>query len=62
MSVRDMQNDLILPVSQGGFHGDINENEIVCTGVKSLRNYTPKHIQETAIISHVDMKLLSVPS
>ena len=43
ISVRDLYNDIILPVSQGKFHAASNEDSIVRIGCTSLRNYTPKH-------------------
>ena len=45
ISVRDMHNDLTLPVSHGGFHCDRNEYGKVCIGDTSLRMYRPKHIK-----------------
>ena len=40
----NLHNHLILPVTQGGFHGVRNEYGRVCIGDTSLRKYTPKQI------------------
>ena len=44
ISVREFHNDLILPVSQGGFSGAIDEEGRVFIGGTSLRKYIPTHI------------------
>ena len=53
ISVHKMQNDLILTVSQGGFHVAINEDDRLFTGDNSLRKYAPKHIKLTSNISNI---------
>ena len=40
ISVRDLQNDLILPTYQGGFFGALNVYGKLFIGDKSLRKYT----------------------
>ena len=58
-----MQSDIILPVYQGGFHGARTKGEIVYIRAMSFRNCIQKHINQwaTEIISHIDVKLVSVP-
>ena len=45
ISVHDMHNDLILPVSKGVFHGARNEYGRVYIGDMSLRNNMPNNIK-----------------
>ena len=47
ISVRDMKNYIILPVSQVAFHDATNQDDILCIGDTSLRKYTQKRIKPT---------------
>ena len=44
ISVQDMQNDMILPISQGVVSGARTFYVKVCIGDTSLRKYMPKYI------------------
>ena len=44
ISVRELYNNIILPVSQGVFYVPINEGGRVCIGDNLLIKYTPNHI------------------
>ena len=44
--VRELHNDPILPIPQGGFFGVINEYDKVC-GYTSRRKHMTKHIKPT---------------
>ena len=46
ISIHEFHNDLILPVSQGRFYVDWDEELRVCISDTSLRNYTSKHIKQ----------------
>ena len=53
MLVRDWQNDLILPVNQGGFFGTRYDEGRVYTGDISLRKEMVKHINSNININHI---------
>ena len=53
ISVCGLHNDLILPVSQGGFYDARDENGIVCIGDTSPRNYTPNKMNPTRDIDRI---------
>ena len=44
ISVYELHNDLILPLSQGEFRVDRNKDGRVCIGDNCLRDYMTKHI------------------
>ena len=45
ISVREPQNDTILPGFEGGFSGARTIDRNICIGYKSLRKYTPKNMK-----------------
>ena len=51
--VRELHNDMILPIYQWGLFGARNEYGKVCIGDKSLIKYIPKHIKPTSIINNI---------
>ena len=48
-----MHNNIILPVSLGGFHGARNEDGRVFIGDNSLRKYAPKYIKPTGTRNNI---------
>ena len=48
-----MHNDLILPVSQGGFYGARYEDGRVCIRDTFLRKYIPKNVKATRNINKI---------
>ena len=48
ISVRDLQNYMILPIFQGGFFGAITVDGKLCIGDNSLRMYIPKYRKPTS--------------
>ena len=53
ISVQELHNDIILPISQVGFFGSINGSVKVCLGDMSLSNYMPKHIKPMSNINNI---------
>ena len=53
ISVRKLNNDLILLVCLGGFSGFKDENNRVCIGDVSLIYYTPRHIKPMSNINNI---------
>ena len=48
-----MHNDLVLPVTQGGFSGDRDEEGIVYIIDTSLIKYMPKHMNKISSINKI---------
>ena len=58
ISLRELQNDMILPSSEGGFSVAITVDGNICIGCTSLRKYMQKYINQWSKekILHVDTK------
>ena len=53
ISVRELQNDMILPISEGNIFGTITVDGKVCIGDTSLSKYMPKYIKPMRNINNI---------